>query len=381
MSKTLEKQYVYTQSRELSWLRFNQRVLEEAADEDVPELEKLKFVSIFSSNLDEFFMVRVGSLFDIDHMSPDERDNKTGMTAKEQLHCIYRTVPGLIAMKEQIYSAVMQRLKQRGIEDVTPKLMNAGELKLIGKFFKTEMLPLLSPIIIGPHHPVPHLLNKHPHAAVLLEDKKGKQAVGIVPMPESLPPYILLPDGKRFVRSENILLNWAATLFAHYTVKEACIICVTRNADINFDDEKFEDNEESFRQQITKLLKRREYMSVVRLELSERVSEAFQSMLARLVAVEPQQIFIDTCPLNMSFVFELTEKLPKELAAGLLYRPYAARWPEDLLREQSIMAQVRQKDRLLFYPYDSVEPFIRLLNEAADDPNVLSIKITIYRLA
>lgn len=177
MSKNTDKQYRYTQNRELSWLRFNQRVLEEAADTGVPVLERLKFVSIFSSNLDEFFMIRVGSLFDIAHMSPDETDNKTGWTASEQLQRIYCTVPSLITMKKQIYSAIMDELRQSGIEDVPIELLNSEELRSITRFFKTEMLPILSPILIGSHHPVPHLINKRLYVSALLEDKKGKQAI------------------------------------------------------------------------------------------------------------------------------------------------------------------------------------------------------------
>ena len=381
MPKNTEKQYRYTQNRELSWLRFDRRVLEEAADPAVPALERLKFVSIFSSNLDEFFMVRVGSLFDIAHMTPDDADSKTGWTPAEQLHHVYRTIPGLLAMKKQIYAAVMDELARSGVQDVLPETLDAGGLKQINRFFKTELLPILSPIVIGPNHPVPHLVNKHLYAAALLESKKGHKAVGIVPVPDSAPPYLLLADGKRFVRTENILLRWLPTLFDAYTVKESCILAVTRNADISFDDEKFEDNEEDFRLQMKKLLKRRDHLAVVRLELNAAVSGEFRNILSALVRVEDHQVFVDECPLNMRYVFRLIGELPKELSARLLYPTYRPRWAEDLRQNQSILMQVQQKDRLLFYPYDSVEPFLRLLNEAAENPQVLSIKITIYRLA
>ena len=362
-------------------MRFNRRVLEEAAGPTVPALERLKFVSIFSSNLDEFFMVRVGSLFDLAHMTPDDTDSKTGWTPSEQLHHVYRAIPGLLAMKKQIYAAVMETLAQSGIQDVSLETLDAGDLKQINRFFKTELLPVLSPIVIAPNHPVPHLVNKNLYAAALLESKKGHKAVGIVPVPDSAPPYLLLADGKRFVRTENILLRWLTTLFDAYTVKESCILAVTRNADISFDDEKFEDNEEDFRLQMKKLLKQRDHLAVVRLELNAAVSGEFRKILSALVRVEDHQIFVDECPLNMRYVFRLTGELPKELSARLLYPTYRPRWAEDLRQNQPILAQVQQKDRLLFYPYDSVEPFLRLLNEAAENPQVLSIKITIYRLA
>ncbi len=381
MPKNTEKQYRYTQNRELSWLRFNQRVLEEAADPSVPALERLKFLSIFSSNQDEFFMVRVGSLFDLARMTPDDRDNKTGWTASEQLHKIYQTVPGLLAMKKQIYTAVAEELSCSGIADLLPKELTAEEMKQMNRFFKGDLLPVLSPILLGPNHPVPHLVNKRLYAAALLEDKKGRKAVGLVPMPEDAPPYLLLSGGVRYVRTENVLLRWLPTLFDGYSVRESCVMTVTRNADISFDEEKFEDNEEDFRRQMKKLLKQRDHLAVVRLELSCPVSPEFQKILSELIRVETHQVFVDSCPLNMRYVFRLIGELPKELSLGLSYPACRPRWAEDLRSEMPILSQIQQHDRLLFYPYDSVEPFLRLLNEAAENPQVLSIKITIYRLA
>lgn len=381
MPKNTQKQYRYTQNRELSWLRFNQRVLEEAADPTVPALERLKFVSIFSSNLDEFFMVRVGSLFDLARMMPDDADSKTGWTPAEQLHHIYRAIPGLLTMKAQIYAAVMEELGRGGIQDVSPESVTAADFKQINRFFKTELLPVLSPVLLGPNHPVPHFVNKNLYAAALLETKKGHKAVGIVPVPDSVPPFLLLSDGKRFVRTEEILLRWLPTLFDTHTVRESCVFTVTRNADISFDEEKFEDNEEDFRRQMKKLLKQRDHLAVVRLELSAPVSAEFQKLLSALVRVENHQIFVDTSPLNMRYVFRLVGELPKEVTPRLLYCAYSPRWAEDLRQDQPILAQVQHQDRLLFYPYDAVEPFLRLLNEAAENPQVLSIKITIYRLA
>ena len=380
MSKNTQK-YRYTQNRELSWLRFNQRVLEEAADQDVPALERLKFISIFSSNLDEFFMVRVGSLFDLAHMTPDDTDSKTGWTPSNQLRHIYHTIPGLLTMKKQIYTAVMETLGQNGIQDVSIETLNSDDLKQVNRFFKKELLPILSPILIGPNHPVPHLVNKRMNAVAMLKNKKGERAVGIVPVPAHVSPYLLLEDGMRYVRTENILLHWLPALFDAYTVKESCILTVTRNADISFDDEKFEDNEDDFRRQMKKLLKQRDHLSVVRLELSTQVSSEFQKLLSGIARVEKYQIFVDSTPLNMGYVFKLVGDLPKELSTRLLYPTYRPRWAEDLKHDQPMMPQIQKKDRLLFYPFDSVDPFLRLLNEAADNPHVLSIKITIYRLA
>lgn len=381
MQENTQKRYRYTQNRELSWLRFDQRVLEEAADPSVPALERLKFISIFSSNLDEFFMVRVGSIFDLARMTPDDRDNKSGWTPEEQLHHIYEVIPGLLTMKKQIYSAVMEELGRSGIQDVEMEQLDASELKLVNHFFKTELLPVLSPILIGPNHPVPHLTNKRIYGAALLEDKKGRKAIGIVPMPETAAPFLMLSDGKRYVRTENILLRWLPTMFDAYTVKESCVLAVTRNADISFDDDKFDDNEADFRNQMTKLLKLRDHLAVMRLELNTQISGEFRKLLSSVVRVETHEVFVDKCPLNMRYVFRLIGALPKELSMRLQYPAHHPRWAEDLRRDQPMISQIRQRDRLLFYPYDSVDPFLHLLNEAAENPKVLSIKITIYRMA
>ena len=374
--------YRYTQNRELSWLRFNQRVLEEAADESNPLLERLKFVAIFSSNLDEFFMVRVGSLFDLAAVSPEAVDNKTGMTPIQQLRRIYETVPGLIEQKKRIYAGVRAALTEAGVEDVTYPSLRAKEEKTVDRYFKADILPILSPIIIGSHHPVPHLVSKQLYVAARLQDKKGKSAVGILPVPQSLPAYVALPDSDlRFIRTEEILLHWAPTLFGAYQVLETCLISVTRNADISFDEEKFEDTEEDFRKQVLKLLKKRGRLAVVRMELNHEISEQFFTRLTKLVQVDGEQCFIDPCPLQMGYAFALAGALSRGKAKRLSYQPYTSRWPEDLEREKDILPQIQRRDRLLFYPFDSVEPFLRLLSEAAERPDVLSIKITIYRLA
>lgn len=384
MQKDFIKQkdkYAYTQNRELSWLRFNKRVLEEADDSYVPAFERLKFISIFSSNLDEFFMVRVGSLFDIAQISPKEIDNKTGMTAKEQLRQIYNTIPGLIKQKEQTYKSVMKTLYESGIEDISFENLKEDELKQVNNYFKTDMLPILSPIIIGPHHPIPHLVSKQLYVTTLLENKKSHKFIGIVPVPETLHPFLKLSDSGRFIRIENILSHFVDVLFSNYKTKETCVICVTRNADFSFDDEKFEDNEQDFRGHMSKLLKKRDNLCVIRLELSKKISNEFYNKISSLVNVESQEIYVDTCPLNMKYVFSLISSFPSELTKKLLYSPYSPRWPEDIKQDSNIIFQIQKQDKLLFYPFDSVEPFLKLLNEAAENPDVLSIKITIYRLA
>ena len=385
MSKNSQKQaetYSYTQNRELSWLRFNQRVLEEANDRTNPPLERLKFISIFSGNLDEFFMVRVGSLFDISMISPSEIDNKTGMTSAEQLIKIYNAIPGLMKLKTQIYASVTEDLRKYGICDLSYFELTTKEQKLIHQYFKANVMPIISPVIIGNRHPVPHLVNKALYVTALLKDNKGKISIGLVPITDALPSYVKIPNTElRYMRIENIILQWASKLFGVYSVEEACVISVTRNADISFDRDKFEDGEEDFRSRVMKLLKKRDRLSVVRLEIDRKISEVFLASLTSLIHVEKRQIYYDACPINMKYVYSLSSELSASKKQALLYTPYKPRWPEDIDPSYSMIDQIRQKDKLLFYPFDSVEPFIRLLNEAAERPDVISIKITIYRLA
>lgn len=374
--------FTYTQNRELSWLRFNRRVLEEAADESVPLLERLKFISIFTSNLDEFFMVRVGSLFDLSVVSPDEIDNKTGLVPNEQLEQIYNLIPELIGIKERLYTDVCTLLSASGITDIGRGPLSAAERKYMNQYFKTKILPILSPQIVDSHHPFPHLANKALYIAAQLRDKKGNVSLGFIPVPQSLPRFVTLPETPgRFIRMEDIILQWAATLFGSFKAEDTCVLCVTRNADISFDDEKFEDNDEDFRNRMSKLLKKRSRLSVVRLEINGSVSPEFMKLLKHRIDVEDHQIYFDRAPLDMKYVYDLEKSLPKECTRPLLFAPYQPRWPEDLYESRSIIGQIQKRDRLLFFPFDKVDPFLRLLSEAAESAEVISIKITIYRLA
>lgn len=377
------KDYSYTQNRELSWLRFNRRVLEEAADQTVPLLERLKFISIFTSNLDEFFMIRVGSLFDLAAISPKDRDNKSGMSPQEQLRSVYDTVTPLIELKNHLYQTLCTQLEAEGIVDLSLKELSESEQQYVSRYYTANLLPTLSPQIVDSHHPFPHLENKRPYISLLLKEKKGRLSLGFVPLPASLPPFLMLPNSSgRYIRMEQILLHWAPSLFEHYKVVDSCVICVTRNADISFDVDKFEDTtEEDFRNHVSKLLHTRGKQSAVRLEVSRTISQPFLDVLCRRLGLESHQVYIDRAPLNMSYVFPLIRQLPADLSQKLLFPPHQPRQPEDLNANQSMIQQIQQQDRLLFYPFDSVHPFLQLLQEAAERNDVIAIKITIYRLA
>ncbi len=379
----VENHYEFTQNREISWLHFNQRVLDEANDKSLPALERLKFISIFSSNLDEFFMVRVGSLFDLQKACPHDIDHRSGMTPSQQLNRIYASVGDLIELKKGIYTEVVQALNQYGIWDLDYESLSDSEQKLIKKYFKSNILPIISPIILGSHHPVPHLENKELYVVATLQDGDGESAVGLIPIPQTLPPFVTLTQGEqlRYIRIETIIMHWVSKLFGSYKVQEYTIASVTRNADLSFDDDKFEDIAFDFRNRVTSLLKNRDHLNIVRIELGTPISDTFLNHLSHLVQVDRKQIYIDTCPLKMKYVFQLENKINDRLKGHLLYTPYTPRWPEDIDPNCCVIDQVQQKDKLLFFPFDSTEPFLRLLTEAAESKEVISIKITIYRLA
>ena len=290
--------YSYTQNRELSWLRFNRRVLEEGADDTVPTLERMKFISIFTSNLDEFFMVRVGSLVDMASVSPKDVDNKSGMGPKEQLAAIQEVVPGLIEIKGQLFRRVSALLAQEGIVDLEYADLTDQERVQVDDYFRSAVLPILSPQIVGQRHPSPHLDNKALYVTALLSSKSGKKSLGFIPLPAALPPIFLLPGSQgRFLRLENIIRHWAPKLFGKYTVEETCVISATRNADLSFDGEKFEDREEDFRQLMTKMLKKRANQAIVRLELGQKPSQTMMDLLTAIITVVTGQIYYDSSPL------------------------------------------------------------------------------------
>ncbi|MGE4354533.1 MAG: polyphosphate kinase 1 [Oscillospiraceae bacterium] len=383
MPQDTERDTSYTQNRELSWLRFNLRVLEEANDPQVPLLERLKFVSIFTSNLDEFFMIRVGSLFDLSIISPKDFDNKTGLTPIEQLHRIYAEIPQLIETRDKLYGQVMGALSECGIRDLQPEELSAPEKKYLSQYFKASVLPILSPQIVDSRHPFPHLLSKQLYIASHMHEKKGGVSLGLIPVPDTLPPFIQMPDDPcRFVRTENLILSRAASLYGNYKPEENGILCVTRNADISFDEDKFEDIESiDYRSHVSKLLKKRSRLGIVRLELQGQISPEFQQLLSERISVENHQIYFARAPLCMKYIFDLTSALPEEIAAPLLFDPYTPRQPMGISPNHSMIDQIRRHDRLLFFPFDSVDPFLRLLSEAAERDDVISIRITIYRLA
>lgn len=362
----------YTQNRELSWLKFNQRVLEEAADPSTPYLERFRFLSIFSSNLDEFFMVRVGSLLDLSEETPMWRENKGGMTPAEQLRRIYDAVAPLIAERDEIYADLQSLLAQYGIEEIPYEALTGKARIYVKDYYHTNIGPLLAPHVINPSHPFPHLKNKALYAAALLRDAAHTR-LGIVGIPDGVPRILFLPGQTgKFVRTECILMHYLKKIFKIYQIEEQAVIAVTRNADISYD-EKFDEEDVDFCTQLTKLLQQRDRLAPVRLEMQGEAPNLQQMLLHRL-KLQPHQSYVCSCPLDLSYGYMLEHP-------DLLYPPHIPAWPAWLEQGQPMWEQIEQRDILLFYPYHSMEPFLRLLQQAASDRAVRSIQITVYRLA
>ena len=372
----------YTQNRELSWLEFNARVLAEAEDETVPLLERFKFLAIFTSNLDEFFMIRVGSLTDMAALEPNRRDTKSGLTAGEQLSRIYAAVEPLYARRDAAFRDVDARLAQEDLCRTSMDELDNSERKYIKQYFNTMIAPVLSPQVVDSHHPFPHLEGKVLHIAVLLSHKKNER-LGLIPVPASLPLITLLPnDKRRYLMTEDILLAFADSIFEMYDVLEKTVFCVTRNADVPLDDEPFGSEQVDLRKKMERMLRQRRRMAIVRVELSRPVSSHFKECLHKRFEVTDEQIFLSrSAPLRMSYAFSLGDYLSDGRRSRLSDPPFIPQQPAMLPAGQSLLKTALQRDVLLSYPYESMEPFLQMIREAANDPSVLSVRITIYRLA
>lgn len=371
----------FTQNRELSWLRFNERVLMEATDETVPLLERLKFIAIFTSNLDEFFMIRVGSLFDLSHFKTHTIDQKSGWTPGEQLTHIYEAVRVLYARRQQIYQEVEQQLRVHGICQLHYDELAETEVKFVRQYFKSSIAPILSPQIVDTHHPFPHLQNKALHIGAWLKYKNNPM-FAVIPVPAALPEVIFLPGGEtRYIRTEEVILEHVSQIFKDDTILEKTVFCVTRNADINPDDEAFDFDSDDFRGKMKKLLRQRQRLAPVRLELSRPISETFLKYLKEHLPVTQEQVYVTNAPLKMGYAFALPARLSENKRRALTDAPFTPGVPHGVRLNAPITPQVQAHDILLSYPFEGMDTFLHLIRESAYDPDVISIKITIYRLA
>ena len=369
----------YTQNRELSWLRFNHRVLEEAQDESVPLMERMKFVAIFTSNLDEFFMIRVGSLYDMAAADNTKQDIRSGMTAEEQLAAIYRAVAPLYKERDKTYAEIKKQLHPYGVCGLGFKELEQQEKKYEKKYFKEQILPVLSPQIVDANHPFPHLLNKEIYVVANLK-QGGKTMLGVVPVPQYISDVLFLPGHDiRYIRMEKVIMEYLELVFDRYQVSDKNYICVTRNADIAPNDELMADNED-FRFVMQETLHKRRRMAVVRLEAANPLGKEMEKFFCEKFHIAPECIFRTKMPMKLGFIFTIADKVPESMKKALTDPPFLPQ-PSSMLSEGSVMEQVKKKDVLLSYPYESMEPFLQLIKEASTDPDVMTIRITIYRLA
>lgn len=369
----------YTQNRELSWLKFNQRVLEEAKDSSVPLLERMKFVSIFTSNLDEFFMIRVGSLYDMSLTDNSTIDSRSGMNPKEQLDAIFAAVAPLYKERDKTYSEIKKLLNPYGVCGLSIKELEQQEKKYVKKYFKDQILPILSPQIVDANHPFPHLLNKELYVIASLK-QNGTSMIGIVPVPQFVSDILYLPGHDiRYIRMEKVIMEYLNVVFDKYEVSNKNYICVTRNADVSPDDEALEINDD-FRLLMQETLHKRRRMAVVRMETAEPLDKELEKYFCDKFKITPAQIYRTKMPMKLDYIFSIMDKVPASLKRSLIDEPFTPQ-PSRYLTDGKVIPQVKKKDILLSYPYESMDPFLRMIKEAAYDPTVLTIRITIYRLA
>ena len=376
-----EKKNSYMMNRELSWLKFNERVLNEAGNPRVPLAERLTFASIYQSNLDEFYSVRVGTL--MDQMVEDEtvHDNKTDMTSEEQVKEILKATRLLDKKKDLIYEQLMGELEPEGIRIINFNRLSQEEGKLLEKYFEHEIAPYLSATIVSKQQPFPFLKNKDIYAVAWLQSKGKKRRIAIIPCSNNVFKRLIdIPTRKgTFMLSEELILHFLPQMFKNYEVVQKSLLRVTRNADI--DTETIYDEDMGYREAMEQLIRQRKRMNPVRVEISRDLDKKLINSLCKHLSVEKSHVFLSMVPLDMSFVFAIQNYLKETHKDNLFYERRTPRMSTSIDEKLPMMIQIEQKDVLLSYPYESIKPFITLLNEAAKDENVVSIKMTLYRLA
>ncbi|MBQ8620394.1 MAG: polyphosphate kinase 1 [Clostridia bacterium] len=366
-------------NRELSWLKFNERVLEEAESDLTPLCERLSFASIYQSNLDEFFMVRVGSLVDQEHLSPKIRENKTQMTPAQQITEVLRTVRRLNERKDFIYAKLLGRIEEAGVRLVDFKKIGRQESERLERYFDCEIAPLISPIVVGRRQPFPFLRNKDIYAVAVLERKNGKRRLGIIQCSSGVFPRLIeiSASGKTYMLAEELILHFMPKVFAGYTIREKSLIRVTRNADIDADALYEEDID--YREFMAELIKKRKRLAPVRLELSRELDSDIVRTLCKYMDVRREHVFKNNTPLDLSFLYQIADTLRQK--SELFYTRRIPQKSPAIDSSRPVLDQIREGDKLLSYPYESMRPFLQMLHEAANDENVVSIKMTLYRVA
>ena len=367
------------ENRELSWLKFNERVLEEAEDTSVPLCERMTFLSIFQSNLDEFFMVRVGSLEDQKLLSQKLRENKTNMTAGEQIEAILKRVAELNERKDAVYASIMKEVGEKDVHLTDFKELAKSESKYLEEYFMKEIVPLLSVMIVGRKQPFPFLKGQEIYALAVLGTRNGKKKIGIIPCSSSVFPRLIRIPTKddTYMLVEELILHFLPKVYKGYKVLEKSVIRVTRNADIDFN--AVYDEDLDYRDKMAQIVKLRKKLAPVRLELSRDINEDMIKQVCEYAEMEEPHVFLNQAPLDLSFLFQIEDILRKD--ANLVYQRRVPQPSPMLKSNEHIIPQILDHDVLLSYPYESIKPFLQMLQEAARDPEVISIRMTLYRLA
>lgn len=373
-------------NRELSWLKFNERVIDEADDKRVPLCERLTFVSIFNSNLDEFYMVRVGSLYDQMILAKKSKqefitgfDNKSMMTAEQQLDAVFAETRELLHKKDKIYARLMYEFDSQGVKLISFNDVEYSDAVYLENYFNKSILPILSPQVIGKKNPFPFLKNKEIYAVALLGSKNNDK-IGLVPCSNGIFDRLIpIPsDSRKYMLVEELILHFLPKIFKKYSVKSKSLIRIIRNADIDMD-EAFFDEDMDYRDTMEQLIKERRRLCPVKLEYSRVLDDKVISELCKELKLGKKQVFYSESPLEMSFISKIQDDLRGR--RELFYERRVPQNSKQLDIKQPIMDQIAQKDVLLSYPYESMHPLIKLLNEAGSDDRVLSIKMTLYRVA
>lgn len=378
------RDFSYTQNRELSWLRFDNRVLDEAFDESVPLFERLKFVSIFESNLDEFLMVRVGGLSDLAELKKQPVDNKSNMTASEQVDAVMAELPGLLTRWESIFKNIEGKLDTLGVHRARVDSLTPEERTFVTRYFQAYVSPVISPLVIDPRHPFPNLRNGALYLACGLDGVTDEESLlGLIEIPASMNRVVEIPSPTgtySYILLEDVILACLDSCFGSYKPLDRALIRVTRNADIDPDGEGVEE-EEDYRQHMKRILKKRLRLQPVVLAVSGLLEKSTLKTIRKALELSRRSVFTCDIPLDLGYVFGIEGKIPEHLRNELLFTPFKPQPNPTIDMARSIREQVLQHDKLLFYPYEAMNPFLDLVHEAAYDPECISLRITLYRVA
>ena len=376
----------YTQNRELSWLKFDNRVLTEAFDESVPLYERLKFVSIFFSNLDEFFMVRVGGLSDLATLKRQPVENKENLTASEQIDRIFADLAPLIKRAQTGFNAIEEELEDYGVERLRPNDLTDEERTFVEQYFRRYLAPIISPLVIDPRHPFPNLRNGALYLVCGLDSVDEKDLLGLIEVPSHLPRTVEVRvksqagQAYRYILIEDIVMACLDSCFGSFMPTDRAVIRVTRNADIDPDGEGVEEDDD-YRQHMKRILKQRLRLQPVRLEVEGHLKKDDLKVIRKALKLSSKAVNVSDMPLDLGYVYAVEDKIPEASRAEVLFRPVTPQPSPMVVPGRSMREQVMKGDKLLFYPYESMDPFLDLVHEAAHDPECISIRITLYRVA